>query len=41
MIYFIMDLAPGNIISQLVGEDATEEQIARACREYREQLADK
>ena len=25
MIYFIMDLAPGDIITQLVGEDATEE----------------
>ena len=34
MIYFIMDLAPGNIITQLVGEDATEEQIAALMHQY-------
>ena len=34
MIYFIMDLAPGDIITQLVGEDATEEQIKALEHEY-------
>lgn len=34
MIYFIMDLAPGNIVTQLAGEDATEEQIAALEHQY-------
>lgn len=34
MIYFIMDLAPGNIITQLVGEDASPEQIAALEHQY-------
>ena len=33
MIYFIMDLAPGDIITQLVGEDASEEQIMAILKE--------
>ena len=34
MIYFIMDLAPGNIVTQLIGEDATPEQVAALEHEY-------